>query len=601
MGFDAAAVSGINLQVPFGFSCMTKTLLSTTSAEQREKFFALKTRRDLAALLGYRYDGLVYQLYKTSEDKKYETFFVQKKSGELRTIHAPVPKLKHIQRRLNEVLQSVYSPKPMVFGFTLGKNIVDNADKHKKKNWVLNLDLENFFPSINFGRVRGMFMHKPYNLPNEVATTIARICCFDNSIPQGAPTSPIISNMLCAKMDSQFQDLAWKHRCFYTRYADDLTFSTTLREFPPEIANVNSILSVELGNDLTSIIQQNGFEINRTKVRAFSYFQRQEVTGLTVNKFPNVRRKYVMQIRSMLHAWDKKGLQAAETEHHEIQKQKHRHPDSKSPSLQKIIKGKLDFLKMVKGRDNKIYLKYKKQYHGLILREKGLRRTRLFDENNTENKPRVYTEGLTDALILNTAWKKLYQGIDCPFTIKDCHPTRRTSPETTIGGADVLKNLLINLNEEAQFISVGIFDRDDAGLAALNTVRDYEIDTPNDWRVSIPRKAGCFALPVPSSREKYEASKKFCIEFYFNDDVLGLKNKDGKGLSFSIHLGRREIKELDDPETVKKYAEERVIKDDGGKMVFAKEIVPTLETSHFEPFKMVFEKISKLIEMVDNS
>ena len=190
---------------------MAKTLLLTTPDEQRNAFFALKTRRDLALLLNYRYEGLVYQLYKVQTEKKYETFFVQKKSGELRTIHAPSPKLKYLQRRLNEVLQNVYLPKPVVFGFTSGKNIVDNASKHKKKNWVLNIDLENFFPSINFGRVRGMFMHKPYNLPDEVATTLAKICCFDNSIPQGAPTSPVISNMICAQMDSQLQDLAWKH------------------------------------------------------------------------------------------------------------------------------------------------------------------------------------------------------------------------------------------------------------------------------------------------------------------------------------------------------------------------------------------------------
>ena len=552
-------------------------------------------------LLGYRYAGLVYQFHKLSSEKRYDTFFVPKKSGDLRTIHAPSQTIKHIQRRLNEVLKNIYVPKPVIFGFTSGKNIVNNANKHKKKNWVLNIDLEEFFPSINFGRVRGMFMHKPYNLPTEVATVLAQICCFDNSLPQGAPTSPIISNMICAQMDSQLQDLAWKHRCFYTRYADDITFSTTLRKFPLEIAKVNAVLSVELGQELTDIIHQNGFEINASKVRAFGYFQRQEVTGLIVNKFPNVRRKYVMQIRAMLHAWDKNGLPAAEKEHYEFYGDKHHHPDYEPPSLQKVIKGKLDFLRMVKGKDNKTYLKYKKQYHSLMLREKGLKRIRSFDENNIDKNPRVYTEGVTDALILNIAWKKLYPGIDCPFVIKDCHPTRKTSPETTVGGADVLKNLLINLNEEAQFISVGIFDRDDAGLNALNSVKDYIFDAENDWRISLPRKAGCFALPPPNSREKYGESKKLCIEFYFNDEILSSKNKDDKGLSFSIHLGRREIKEHDDPETVKKYAEERAIKDDGGKMIFAKEIVPTLDVNHFEPFNMIFEKISKLIEKLENS
>jgi RNA-directed DNA polymerase len=578
---------------------MTKTLLLTTPDEQKTAFLLLENRRDVATLLGYRYSGLVYQLYKVPPEKRYETFSVPKKSGGLRTIHAPSLAIKHIQRRLNEVLRNTFTPKPVVFGFTLEKNIVDNASKHKKKNWVLNIDLENFFPSINFGRVRGLFMGKPYNLPPEVATVLAQICCFNNSLPQGAPTSPVISNMICAKMDSQLQDLAWKHRCFYTRYADDITFSTTLRELPLEIAKVNAILSVELGQELVNIIQQNGFEINESKVRAFACFQRQEVTGLTVNKFPNVRRKYVMQIRSMLHAWDKKGLQAAEAEHHELYSKKHRHPDYKPPAFKKVVKGKLDFLKMVKGRDNKVYKKYQNQYQGLILREKGLRRIKSFDERNADKQPRVYTEGITDALILKTAWKKLYPEIPCPFAIKDCHPTRKTSPETTVGGADVLKNHLINLNEEAQFISIGVFDRDDAGLSALNNIKDYEVDAENDWRISLPRKAGCFTLPVPIGREKYETSRKLSIEFYFSDEILSLKNKDGKGLSFSVYIGKREIREHDDPETVKKYAEERVIKDDGGKMLFAKEIVPALGINNFEPFKATFEKISKLIEKIE--
>jgi RNA-directed DNA polymerase len=161
-----AAVSGISLQVPSALIFhMAKTLLSTTPDEQRKAFFSLKSRRDIAMLLGYRYDGLVYQFYKIPSDKRYETFFVPKKSGNLRTIHAPSPAIKHIQRRLNEVLKNVYVSKPAVFGFMSGKNIVNNANKHKKKNWVLNIDLEEFFPSINFGRVRGMFMGKPYNLP----------------------------------------------------------------------------------------------------------------------------------------------------------------------------------------------------------------------------------------------------------------------------------------------------------------------------------------------------------------------------------------------------------------------------------------------------
>src|SRR5215204_5335078 len=214
--------------------------IPTPPAEIYDVFLSLENRRDLARLLNYRYSALVYQIYKIPENQKYEIFEIKKKTGGTRTIASPSPALKHVQRRLAYILQHVYKPKPVVYGFVEGKSIVDNAQRHKKKKWVLNVDLDNFFPSINFGRVRGLFLKKPYNLPEDVATLLAKICCFGNNISQGAPTSPVISNMICAKMDSELQDLAWTCRCYYTRYADDITFSTTMPKFPIQIAKAHS-------------------------------------------------------------------------------------------------------------------------------------------------------------------------------------------------------------------------------------------------------------------------------------------------------------------------------------------------------------------------
>jgi len=165
---------------------MPTQLLLTPPADQRKAFLSLTSPRDVAKFLDYRYSALVYQLYKVPDDVKYETFEIPKKAGGTRIIKSPSRALKLIQRRLAEALQNTYKPKPVVYGFVPGKNIVDNARLHKKKNWVLNIDLEKFFPSINFGRVRGMFMGKPYNLPDSVATILAQICCFKNELPQGA-------------------------------------------------------------------------------------------------------------------------------------------------------------------------------------------------------------------------------------------------------------------------------------------------------------------------------------------------------------------------------------------------------------------------------
>jgi RNA-directed DNA polymerase len=283
---------------------MADDLFSISPEKQRQAFLSLKSPRDVAKLLDYTYSGLVYHVYRTPSEEKYKTFEIPKKSGGMRQIASPSRPIKIIQGRLNEVLRNVYDPKPVAYGFIRKRDIVKNARRHQKKNWVLNIDLEDFFPSINFGRVRGMFMGKPYKLPAPVATILAQICCHKNELPQGAPTSPIISNMICAKLDSQLQDLAWKNKSFYTRYADDITFSTTLLEFPVEIASVDFAFDVTLGHELQRIINENGFNINPKKTRAFPRHKRQEVTGLTVNKSPNVRRKYIMQIRAMLHDWN---------------------------------------------------------------------------------------------------------------------------------------------------------------------------------------------------------------------------------------------------------------------------------------------------------
>lgn len=205
---------------------------SDSDKKIRDDFLALKSVQSLASMLDVKYERLIYHIYKATDENKYCTFEIPKKTSGTRVINAPSTSLKIIQQRLNEILLKVYAPKPSAYAYLPKKNIVLNARQHKRAKFVLNIDLEDFFGSINFGRVRGMFMAMPYLLPEKVATVLAQICCYKNSLPQGAPTSPIVSNMICARMDSQLQTLAGKHKCYYTRYADDITFSTRLKEFP---------------------------------------------------------------------------------------------------------------------------------------------------------------------------------------------------------------------------------------------------------------------------------------------------------------------------------------------------------------------------------
>jgi RNA-directed DNA polymerase len=177
----------------------------TSSIDDRKRQFAsLLSFDNLAELLEVKPGYLNYVLYKIPLEDRYTTFTIPKKSGDQdRTIHSPIPPIKIIQRKLKQVLEHVYEPRYSVHGFVARRNIVTNTMAHKrsqkyrrsrKLKYVLNVDLEDFFPSIHFGRVRGLF-HKRYELSYEAATWLAQICCFQGGLPQGAPTSPIISNL----------------------------------------------------------------------------------------------------------------------------------------------------------------------------------------------------------------------------------------------------------------------------------------------------------------------------------------------------------------------------------------------------------------------
>lgn len=169
---------------------------------------------------------------------------------------------------------------------------------HRNKKYILNIDLKNFFDSFNFGRVRGFFIKdRDFAVSPEIATVIAQIACYQGKLPQGAPSSPIITNLITRILDYRIVKIAKKYRFTYSRYADDMTFSTN-REL-----NSNKLrASKELDNFLTEleeVIISSGFEINPKKTRLSNNMQRQEVTGLVVNKKINVKREYVKNTRAM--------------------------------------------------------------------------------------------------------------------------------------------------------------------------------------------------------------------------------------------------------------------------------------------------------------
>lgn len=337
----------------------------TNELDIRQQFLALSSLDDIADLLTITTSCLRYSIYVTPVGSRYSQFPITKKSGDLRIINSPKEPLKTIQKRLNEVLQYVYKPKPSVHGFVANRSILTNASLHASRQYVFNVDLKDFFPSINFGRVRGMFMSKPYDLAPSAATILAQICCHDNQLPQGAPTSPIIANMLCGRMDSELQELARAYKCYYSRYADDITFSTRLRAFPLEIATLNNIDQLIIGHTLARIIATNGFAVNERKVHLHHRSHRQEVTGLTANVKPNINSKLKRQIRGMLYAWEKHTIEKAREHFFSKYDRKQRAEIGTDQLFKQVLKGKIQFVGMIRGTDDALYKRYCARLAGL--------------------------------------------------------------------------------------------------------------------------------------------------------------------------------------------------------------------------------------------
>jgi RNA-directed DNA polymerase len=345
-----------------------------------QKFKAIKTFDDLADLLEVNPDYLKFILYRIPLAKRYTIFQIPKRTkGKYRIIANPIKPIKVIQKKLLTVLELIYEPRCSAMGFIEGRDILANANRHSQKkkgnkrrtrlNYVLNVDIKDFFPSIHHGRVRGLFANPPYNLPRNIANYIAQICCYEHGLPQGAPTSPIISNMLCNRLDSQLQRLAEKSRCTYTRYADDITFSTNLSRFPSGIAFIDKDGTAKIGGELQRIMDENYFEVHPNKIRLQTPSQRQVITGLVVNRFPNVPRKYIKEIRAILHDWYHNGYEKAQKKHLEKYHNKHRYPDKEALTLRDILVGKVAFLGMIRGSNDSIYRRYGLQLERLIHRD----------------------------------------------------------------------------------------------------------------------------------------------------------------------------------------------------------------------------------------
>jgi hypothetical protein len=231
--------------------------------------------------------------------KYYHKFNITKKDKiSKREILAPSDELSHVQKYIKNFILENVKINSCSYGFTKNKNIKMNAEQHLYSEVVLNIDLKDFFPSIDSQRVYYIF-NKICKYDKTLSYCLTRIVTYENRLPQGACTSPIISNIVAYKLDYRLFKLAQKNNIKYTRYADDITFSGN-----------SNIITKKLYSLIKKIIEEEGFKVNEKKVHFSSKSFRQEVTGLIINNDKvTVNSKYVKKIEQELYYIKKYGLE----------------------------------------------------------------------------------------------------------------------------------------------------------------------------------------------------------------------------------------------------------------------------------------------------
>jgi RNA-directed DNA polymerase len=349
------------------------------------------TRNELAVFLGIPKNQLSYVLFVRGINNLYTSFEIQKKNGGVRTINAPLEELKEIQKKLADALYNHMKKKRdktnnISHAYESKKGIITNAKIHRNKRLVLNIDLENFFDSFHFGRIRGYFnKNKNYLLPIEVATVLAQISCYEGKLPQGAPSSPIISNLICEILDYRLLKIAKKFKLDYSRYADDLTFSTNNKSFVGLQTEFYKVLSKE--------IIRAGFKINEKKVRLQYRNSRQVVTGLVVNKKVNVNRTFYKETRAMAYQLYKNG-------NFEIKGE---------PGTLNQLEGRFSFINQLTWYNNKINSNSTHFNNFKDSKEIQYQKFLFFKYFFSNLKPLIVTEGKTDIVYLKAALKNLYK------------------------------------------------------------------------------------------------------------------------------------------------------------------------------------------------
>lgn len=508
-----------------------------------DKLKKATTIHDVAKLLGFKTSALSYLLYVKTESSKYHQFEIPKSSGGVRSINAPTADLKFLQKRLSILLQDCIEEinvekkikTSLSHGFKRKYSIITNSEKHRNKRYVFNIDLEDFFGTINFGRVRGFFIeNRNFRLNTKVATILAQIICYQNALPQGSPCSPVMSNLIAHILDIQLARLAYKTGCTYSRYADDITFSTNKKDFPKKIARKMGGDGHEwiCGTYLKKVINKNGFLVNESKTRMQYKDSRQSVTGLIVNSRINTPVEYWRTTRAMVDNLFKKGIAYKKISLHDS--------DGKQITENKEItfnqlNGMLAFIDQVDFYNKE---KAKLELRELSSRERLYRDFLFYKNFYSPQLPSLICEGKTDNVYIKEAIKSL--SLNYPSLISNKKLSVQFFNYTKIsdrlcwlagGTADLSKFVSNYVSDCKKFTAqkfknpvIIIIDNDKGSSPIYSAIKQksHEKDKKIDGEEPFYYLGkNLYVVPIPKIN-----NKDTMIEDYFKDDILNTQLND---------------------------------------------------------------------------
>lgn len=263
------------------FESRNQKLIPYLNSFKESQFPFIVNLSHFSNLIGIKIPDLLSILNNTSYF--YRVFYVEKKSGGKRTISSPYPVLEHIQKWIKSNILEKILINSAATGFVKNKSILDNVYPHLGKKCIIKIDIQNFFPSINQQKV--FFVFKNCGYSDDVSVFLAKFCCQNNSLPQGACTSPYLANIIAKKLDTRIYNYAKKMNFAYTRYADDIAIS-------------GEKISFYQYKFVQKIITEEGFKINKEKTKLLRNVNQKIITGISLNdKVPKLPRSTKRKLR----------------------------------------------------------------------------------------------------------------------------------------------------------------------------------------------------------------------------------------------------------------------------------------------------------------